>query len=83
MHSESKFHTRRETDPTRLTPAVGYTEGITGPKVLPRQSDSAFIVEYRSRGTDPFRRLRSVDIYPDFLDLRKHRWITSVRRFTK
>lgn len=36
MRSESKFHTRRETDPTCLTPAAGYTEGITGPKVLPR-----------------------------------------------
>lgn len=42
MRSESKFHTRRETDPTCLTPAAGYTEGITRPKVLPRQSDSAF-----------------------------------------
>lgn len=84
MHSESKFHTRRETDPTCLTPAAEYTEGITRPKVLchakvtPHSASS--IVPC---GTDPFRRLRSVDIYPDFLDLRKHRRITSVRHFTK
>jgi len=67
-HFESKFHTRRETDPTCLTPAAGYTEGIIGPKILSRQSDSAFTIEYRSCGTDPFRRLRLVDIYPDFFE---------------
>jgi len=55
MHSESKFHTRRETDPTCLTPAAGYTEGIIGPKILSRQSDSAFTIEYRSCGSIHFR----------------------------
>jgi len=68
MHFESKFHTRRETDPTCLTPAARYTEGIIGPKILSRQSDSAFTIEYRSCGIDPFRRLRLMDIYPDFFE---------------